>query len=229
MRASLDLPELVEAAVADDTTSRGLNVTVNGGLTEDDDAGSKSSSTCSDAAAEVIRRMNDVRTFLEPLLLREVEIWSIPLHLANQDNCACWEMMVVNEDVYPEDSMEKKEILDFLENFDISDKTEQIVRVLEEYGETVKIHSHEYVPVKVSYVEFWTRFFYRCDEQRVQRELDQAERKKSDKDVVGGLSKNHAVWIQESSAPASPSSVLRGHNTVKWDPRLVEKLEESWK
>jgi BSD domain len=181
------------------------------------------------AAEEVIRRMNDARTYLEPLLHREVEIYTIPLHLANEDNCECWEQTVVREDVHPEDSIEKREIQEFLEHFVLSDKTEDIVRVLQDHADTVDVHFHDHVPMHVSYADFWERFFYRCDEQRVQREWDRIKR--SSADAFGGDPKSSNALLQETTTKiepplASPSSVTRVTATL--DPFSVDELNESW-
>jgi hypothetical protein len=178
------------------------------------------------AADEVVRRMDDVQTYVEPLLYRDIEVYVVPLHLANDENFDNREKIVVREDVYLEGSIAKNEMQDFLMYFDIADKTEVILRVLQDHEDTVGVHFQNHVPMHVTYAEFWERFFYRCDEQRVQREWDRTD--KSTTDNLGGLSRNMYGLIQDTKSdmlPASPTSVIRSR--VQWNLPFVSEFKDN--
>mmetsp|Transcript_8820 Transcript_8820/g.12536 ORF Transcript_8820/g.12536 Transcript_8820/m.12536 type:complete len:688 (-) Transcript_8820:193-2256(-) len=62
--------------------------------------------------------------------------------------------------------------LKFLNFFDISTKTDEISHILQKYPDSVGIFFEELVPITVTYEQFWQRYFYRCDPDRIQAEWD---------------------------------------------------------
>lgn len=69
------------------------------------------------------------------------------------------------------DEDDKEAVDEYLKNFSIESKTDEIAEVLKEHEETVKKHFEELCPTQVSYGDFWARYFYRCDEERIARQL----------------------------------------------------------
>jgi BSD domain len=69
------------------------------------------------------------------------------------------------------DEDDKEAVDEYLKNFSIESKTDEIAEVLKEHEETVKKQFEELCPTRVSYSDFWTRYFYRCDEERIARQL----------------------------------------------------------
>jgi len=67
------------------------------------------------------------------------------------------------------------DVKSFIESFDITTKTGEIADILELNHDTVAFHFEKLVPVTVSYAEFWRRYFYRCDLDRIQDEFDNEE------------------------------------------------------
>ena len=65
----------------------------------------------------------------------------------------------------------------FLLNFQLESETENISDVLKEHDST-KNHFENLVPDQVSYEEFWQRYFFRCDRQRVEMKLNNEWREK---------------------------------------------------
>ena len=73
------------------------------------------------------------------------------------------------EDLADED--EKEQVEAFLEDFSIDAKTDEIAQVLEAHKDTVQKHFADLSPTQVSYEDFWKRYFYRCNEERIARQL----------------------------------------------------------
>ena len=67
------------------------------------------------------------------------------------------------------------DVKSFIESFDITTRTGEIADILELNHDTVAFHFEKLVPVTVSYAEFWRRYFYRCDLDRIQDEFDNEE------------------------------------------------------
>lgn len=55
----------------------------------------------------------------------------------------------------------------FQEDFDAESKADEISKLLADYPDSVKSHFENIVPEKVTVKEFWARYYYRCDEQRI--------------------------------------------------------------
>lgn len=68
---------------------------------------------------------------------------------------------------------DKENVQEYLEIFSIDAKTDEIAQVLKEHEDTVQKHFEGLCPTQVSYEEFWKRYFYRCDEERIARQLQE--------------------------------------------------------
>jgi len=86
-----------------------------------------------------------------------------------------------DEESMDEDAMEQKEIQQFLDTFDIEACTQQISQLLStnEDDDTpaatltpLQQHFQTLVPQTVSYSDFWTRYYYRCDPHRIARQWE---------------------------------------------------------
>lgn len=58
------------------------------------------------------------------------------------------------------------EVKQFLESFNVENKGDEITMYLEKH-EMLKTFQEELVPEHVTYEEFWHRYFYRCDPERI--------------------------------------------------------------
>jgi BSD domain len=89
---------------------------------------------------------------------------------------------------------EENEIRAFLDSFSLDAKTDEIAALLEAHPDTLKVSFEELVPTgEVTYQEFWQRYFYRCDPERIA-----AEWAAEDERVATEASKNrtnHAVAL----------------------------------
>lgn len=61
------------------------------------------------------------------------------------------------------------DVKEFLESFNLEEKNDEISMYLEKH-EMLKEYLEELVPENVSYPEFWQRYFYRCDPERIAAE-----------------------------------------------------------
>jgi len=92
------------------------------------------------------------------------------------DNINTKESAVEDEldDGYDDDD-EGKVIKRFLKSFDVQAQTEEISKILAKHPDTVGLFFENFVPVVVTYEQFWQRYFYRCDVQRIEREWEEEE------------------------------------------------------
>lgn len=74
------------------------------------------------------------------------------------------------EDLADED--DKEAVEEYLKNFSIEAKTDEIAEVLKDQ-EDVQKQFEELCPTQVAYEEFWKRYFYRCDEDRIAKQLQE--------------------------------------------------------
>eukprot|EP00522_Entomoneis_paludosa_P018384 CAMPEP_0172452988 /NCGR_PEP_ID=MMETSP1065-20121228/10488_1 /TAXON_ID=265537 /ORGANISM="Amphiprora paludosa, Strain CCMP125" /LENGTH=449 /DNA_ID=CAMNT_0013205141 /DNA_START=120 /DNA_END=1469 /DNA_ORIENTATION=+ len=142
----------------------------------------------SPAAEERLRRMDMHETFDSPL--------------------------VSEED--PEDY--KKDVEAFLSDFSIDAQTDEIAKLLEENPDTLKLAFEALVPTKVKYEDFWQRYFYRCDEERIAAEIEEEEREEaaareqafkslsSVGNLLGGAVKAVSASLTEDSSKANKDS-----------------------
>jgi len=56
----------------------------------------------------------------------------------------------------------------FLSEFTIDKHTEEISSLLEKYPNSLQLRFTELVPVHIKYEEFWMRYFFRCDEEKIE-------------------------------------------------------------
>jgi hypothetical protein len=70
---------------------------------------------------------------------------------------------------------EDAEVKEFLETFDLEAKTDDIAKLLESYPDTLKAEFEALVPTQVQYKDFWERYYFRCDEDRVMRDIRRQE------------------------------------------------------
>lgn len=77
----------------------------------------------------------------------------------------------------------------FLASYDVASQTDVIAACLEQH-EDLKEFFEGLVPTRVSYVDFWTRYFYRCDLDRVERQWEEEEERqqRQQQSFAGGLS-----------------------------------------
>jgi len=78
----------------------------------------------------------------------------------------------VSEDDEDEDD---PAVIEFLNHFDIQSKTDEISTILSKHSDTVGCHFENIVPVQVTYEQFWQRYFFRCDPDRIQKEWDEED------------------------------------------------------
>lgn len=100
---------------------------------------------------EAIRRMKLEETYTSPLQIADEE---------EEDD---------------EDEERKKALEEYLANFQIDEKTQDISAELEKYPDSLQPMFERLVPTTVSYNDFWQRYFYRCDVERIQDEWAAAE------------------------------------------------------
>jgi hypothetical protein len=108
---------------------------------------------------------------------------------------------------------EIQEILLFLESFDLLEKTEYILELPEKHPDTLKAHYMELVPLQVSYKDFWQRFFYRCDEKRIENRI---KKELAEQDVLGPHQAQAMTAVNPIVSVPSPKADVN---------RLVHKLE----
>jgi len=191
---------------------------------------------------ELEKRRNNPQTYLKPLPCVEEAIYTVPLHMANQDEChdGDLELTVLVADIFnnsdckddydnDDDEDQRREMEEYLRCFDIYERTEEISRELRAHGELEDIF-HRIVPLEVSYTDFWKRFFYRCDRTRIERELmtvhgiaasvlapvadHEAETTPASRRIIRDHGKGNNKAATAPPPPSSPKSVLK---TVQWD------------
>lgn len=133
----------------------------------------------SSAIQEAIRRMADEDTYLEPLLTREVNGTKISFLNDGPEN-RLESSSIIDDLNYPRvesgalvfSDDDDPSVIEFLQTFDIQSKTDEISAILEENPDSVQILFESLVPVRLTYEQFWQRYFYRCDENRIRNEWD---------------------------------------------------------
>jgi len=80
-----------------------------------------------------------------------------------------------NAEEEDEEEETKKAVEEYLANFQIDEKTQDISGELEKYPDSLQPMFERLVPTTVSYNDFWQRYFYRCDVERIQDEWAAAE------------------------------------------------------
>jgi len=75
------------------------------------------------------------------------------------------------------DAQDDPAVLAFLDSFSMADKSQEIGKILMEQADSTGKHFDSLVPNAVTYEQFWQRYFFRCDPDRIEREWDEEEEK----------------------------------------------------
>jgi len=73
---------------------------------------------------------------------------------------------------YTDPLMESKDSSAFKASFEIKAVTEEISQILKTYSDVQDFFS-ELVPTQVTYEDFWSRYFFRCDVDRIEKQLEE--------------------------------------------------------
>jgi hypothetical protein len=85
-------------------------------------------------------------------------------------------VLLLLDDSHYDEEDEKQGIRRFyLKSFQLDDRKNNEISSLLESQAILKQYLDQLVPEHVTYEEFWSRYFYRCDEARVQFEWDVEE------------------------------------------------------
>mmetsp|Transcript_10230 Transcript_10230/g.19627 ORF Transcript_10230/g.19627 Transcript_10230/m.19627 type:complete len:550 (+) Transcript_10230:220-1869(+) len=144
----------------------------------------------SPAEEEALRRMDLEETYTTPLWIsgKEETDEKSEEDAKEKGDSADEEAEEEDENEGEEDSEDAKE---FVASFSIDSKTDEIALLLDLHPQTLKAHFEKLVPTTVKYEDFWMRYFYRCDAERIQTEWDaedQAAQKARAQAVQQGLS-----------------------------------------
>ena len=82
---------------------------------------------------------------------------------------------VLEQILIPIDPKDDPAIIAFLSTFTLQPKTQEIGEILADSPDTTCKHFDNLVPQFVSYEQFWQRYYYRCDPERIQREWEEEE------------------------------------------------------
>jgi len=138
-----------------------------------------------------------------------------------------------------EDDEESSEVTSFLASFDVTTKTEEITTIISRHPNTVKRYFEQFVPTTISYELFWARYFYRCNEFRVEaqwtKQREETHRARQEalskniqnvKNLFGGAIKavSHIVHDDddddEEDHALSSSSSASVYDTYRSDPTM---------
>ena len=108
---------------------------------------------------------------------------------------------------------EDPDVQEFLDHFDIDQKTTEIAQLLQDNPDTLQAHFDAMATEEVvTYAQFWQRYFYRCDEERVEREWkaqEEAQREARAQAITGGLNTVRDLF---GGAVKAVSSVVQTDN-----------------
>lgn len=122
----------------------------------------KSNDEPSPAEEEALRRMDLEETYTTPVISDKKE-----------DDAKSDDAQERAEGIDDEDDKEEDEdAKEFVASFSIDSKTDEIALLLDLHPQTLKAHFERLVPTTVKYEDFWMRYFYRCDAERIQAEWD---------------------------------------------------------
>jgi hypothetical protein len=152
-----DLKEFVSTVTED--TSNVLSK-IDASFPDPDDEGQDTSQDemATPHVQEALRRMTMRETFTAPLQVAD-----------NEDDAEGEDGDKDGDDEDDGAEVEKKQLAEYLESFDIEAKTDEISQLLETHPDTLKVMFEEIVPATVSYEHFWQAYFYRCDPDRIDR------------------------------------------------------------
>lgn len=163
-----DLTEFVSTVTGD--TAEALNQ-IDASFPENNKGDDEGDEESSPAEEEALRRMALEETYTTPLIPgkeAKTEKDDEEKEKAEGDEANVGEEDDEDDDV-PEDLKE------FVASFSIESKTDEIALLLDVHPHTVKVHFEKLVPTTVKYDDFWMRFFYRCDSDRIKAEWDAEE------------------------------------------------------
>lgn len=107
-----------------------------------------------------------------------------------------------------------------METLKLSDDetTAEISRILQAYPDTVNQYFTDLVPTEVSYEDFWSRYFYRCNEERIEAEWEEerAERARARKAAAEAIMNNAKQgWNIARHLVGDAAKVLIGDTTSR--------------
>jgi len=181
-----------------------LDDTVSAGL------GRKKKARISEAEAEAIHRMGLVTVYTLPFKFDDEK----------EDNLES----ATHKEQYL--SLEDQDWEQYIETFDIKEKTEEIAALLNEH-DCLRATFSELVPLEVSYQDFWKRHFYRCDPARIERAW--AARGALDSEARRGVLHKiiHQPVVKALSNPFQAALVaLKGKGTTESQKGLEYTLQE---
>ncbi|CAB9515218.1 expressed unknown protein [Seminavis robusta] len=91
---------------------------------------------------------------------------------------------------YTEDLAEEDDqtaLQEFLKDFDVNNHTTEIAQILEAHPDTVQTQFETLCPTQVSYEEFWKRYLYRCNEDRMARQLQEETAREREAAIEAGV------------------------------------------
>ena len=92
----------------------------------------------------------------------------------------CEEIGDRSSDAAPEaDASDNPAVLAFLDSFTMESKSKEIGKILAKTPDSVGQHFDVLVPNAVTYEQFWQRYYFRCDPERIQRKWDEEEKNAS--------------------------------------------------
>lgn len=156
------------------------------------------------AVKEAVRRMSVEETFTVPLLATTTTAKNTASAAAagiKESSSAAGSVASGNvsvdsataasaNDDEPVDSAEAMRVEVFLKSFDINERTDEISDFLGKHPDTLRKYFEDLVPEVVRYEDFWERFFYRCDENLIEREwaAEEERNRKARAELVGSVS-----------------------------------------
>lgn len=109
------------------------------------------------------------------------------------------------------DDEEIEEIQYFISSFSMQSYSPQIEQVLERYDETTKVFHEMLVPDQVSERNFWMRYFYRCDLDRVEYKWESEKVKARQELIQNGISSVKNFFGGAVKAVATASQEIDTH------------------
>ena len=134
----------------------------------------------------------------------------------------------------PIDPKDDPAIIAFLTTFTLQSKTQEIGEILADSPDTTCKHFDYLVPQFVSYEQFWQRYYYRCDPERIQREWEEEEvrerirrmelienGKKRVQDLFGGALKS----IIKGAGSGGGDGIIRASGSDVKEESIYEKYQ----
>ena len=131
----------------------------------------------SPAEEEALRRMSLEETYTTPLIPEKpaVEEKSDQAPAAEGEEEDAKESAESTDDEIEDEDEVSEDVKEFVASFSIDSKTDEIALLLDLHPQTLKAQFENLVPTTVKYEDFWMRYFYRCDADRIQAEWEAEE------------------------------------------------------